>query len=473
MRSEDFYSGEPVITGSPPNFSNPNVVSPISIGGGVDEAANMASFGAYAYDPAMRSMMNPGGYGYNPGYGGSPYFMNPPQQYGGIVYQPPQYGIGAPPSPYGNVQPTYNIYKPGGPNPAFQMGMMPQYQQQQQIPTSYHIPGINMGGEYMPPADYEKRLSELEIEYYNKVIEQQAKDEVNAAINNGNVYGYGYNGGYNYYGMPFYNQYQYSSADLELRRAVEAMQNEARENRMAFNLQISKLAHNFNKDSISDDQIRERYSGKTVEIPQQNGIIMTPQDYWEIGRFYQVEPFDNSQVYRDHFMRVSEEFNKIIPSNSNLKDTFNNMGIVAAQYEMEEEMHRRRDGGNLYNNSDNAYKRLIRKKAKERYAAEKGVNLSTSGAVLPNFNANQAKQNFINNSTLANNCTLQDDGTLNVSLKLPCNIGSHAGQMYTVNSQEAAYDEKRERFNQFIDSIPGSIYLDQKKREKSEGYSYE
>ena len=132
LRSEDFYSGEPVITGSPPNFSNPNVVTPISINGGVDEAANMASFGAYAYDPAMRSMMNPGGYGYNIGYGGNPYFMNPPQQqYGGIVYQPPQYGIGAPPSPYGNVQPTYNIYKPGGPNPAFQMGMMPQYQQQQ------------------------------------------------------------------------------------------------------------------------------------------------------------------------------------------------------------------------------------------------------------------------------------------------------------------------------------------------------
>ena len=158
--------------------------------------------------------------------------------------------------------------------------------------------------------------------------------------------------------MPFYNQYQYSAADLELRRAVEAMQNEARENRMAFNMHMSKLAHNFNGDNISDDQIRERYSGKDIEIPQQSGIINTPQDYWEIGRFYQVEPFDNSQQYREHFMRVREEFSKIIPPDSNLKDTFNNMGIVAAQYEMEEELHRRRDGGNLYNNSDNTYKRF-------------------------------------------------------------------------------------------------------------------
>lgn len=469
MRSEDFYTGEPVITGSPPNFSNPNVISPIS---SVDEAANMASFGAYAYDPAMRSMMNPGGYGYNPGV--SPNFMNPPQpQFGGIVYTPPQYGIGAPPSPYGNIQPTYNIYRPNSPNPALQMGMVPQYQQPQ-MPTSYHIPGINMGGEYMPPADFEKRMSELEMAYYNKVINQQAKDEVNTAMNNSSVYGYGYNGGFNYYGMPFYNQYQYSSADLELRRAVEAMQNEARENRMSFNMHMSKLAHNFNGDSISEDQIRERYIGRDIDIPQQSGIIVTPQDYWEIGRFYQMEPFDNSQMYREHFMRVREEFNKIIPADSNLKDTFNNMGIVAAQYEMEEELHRRRDGGNLYDNSDNAYKRLIRKKAKERYAAEKGITLSNTGAVVPNFNAQQAKQNFISNSpTLANCATLQDDGTLNVSLQLPCNVGSHIGQMYSVNSQEASYDEKRERFHQFMDSIPGSIYLDQKKREKAEGYNYE
>lgn len=467
MRSEDFYTGEPVITGSPPNFSNPNVISPIM--NATDEAANMASFGAYAYDPATRSMMNPGGYGYNPGV--SPNFMNPPVP-PGIIYTAPGYGIGAPPSPYGNIQPTYNIYKPTVPNPAFQMNGLYQQYQQPQVPTSYHIPGINIGGEYMPPADFEKRISELEMEYYNKIINQQAQAEVNAAANN--IYSYGYNGGYNYYGMPFYNQYQYSAADLELRRAVEAMQNEAKENRMAFNMHISKLVHNFNGDNISDEQIRERYSGKDVDIPQQSGIISTPQDYWEIGRFYNVEPFDNSQQYRDHFIRVREEFSKIIPPDSNLKDTFDNMGIVAAQYEMEEELHRRRDGGNLYDNSDNTYKRLIRKKAQERYAAEKGISLSKTGAVIPNFNAQQAKQNFISNSPTLSNCaTLQDDGTLNVSLKLPCNVGSHAGQIYSVNSQESLYDGKRERFNQFLDSIPGSIYLDQKKREKSEGYSYE
>ena len=467
MRSEDFYTGEPVVTGSPISFSE-NMV-PSTDNNDVNEAANMAAFGAYAYDPNMRQqLMTPGGYG----YGVSPNFMNPPtQQFGGIVYHPPMYGgIGTPPSPYGNIQPSYNIYRPNMPNPAMQMGMVqPQYQQ---IPTQYHIPGVNIGGQYMPPADFEQRISRLETEYYSKVINQQAIDEVNMSMNY-SVYGYGYNGGFNYYGMPFYNQYQYSSADLELRRAVEAMQQEARDNRMAFNMHISRLAHNFSGHQITDEQIKERYEGKTIDIPQQCGIIASPQDYWEIGRFYNLEPFDNSQMYRDHFNRVREEFQKIIPANSDLQTTFSNMGIVAAQYEMEEEMHRRKDGGNLYNNTDNAYKRLIRKKAKERYAAEKGIILSNTGAALPNFSAQQAKQNFISNSSLSNCATLQDDGTLNVSLKLPCNVGSHAGQMYEVNGQESQYDEKRARFNQFIDSIPGSIYLDQKKREKMEGYKYE
>lgn len=477
MRSEDFYTGEPVSTGSPPMFSNQNVI------GSTDEAASMASFGAYAYDPSYRNsqMMYPGGYGYNTGQ----FPMNPPQT---AVYP----GIGIPPSPYpgyaqvsqyGNIQPSYGMFKTGygnipQPNPVFQQGLVNpntfyQNQYQQQIPTQYHIPGVNIGGEYMPPADYSERLAELEMGYYTSIINQQAKQEVDMMANN-SVYGYGYNSGFNYYGTPFYNQYQYSTADMNLRKQVEKLQNEARENRMVFNLNISRLAHNFNRDSITDEQIKERYEGRNVEIPTY--MVPNQQEAYDQYRFSQMVPFDNSSVYREHFLKVKEEFNKIIPENSNMKDTFMNMGIIDAQYTMEEEMHRRRDGGSLYNNTDNSYKRLIRKKAKERYALEKGIILSpddNTAQQLPlGFNAQTAKQNFIDNSVLKDSCTLQDDGTLNVSLKLPCNFGTHAGQTYSVNSNEAHYDEKRQRFAGFIDSIPGSIDLDKIKREKVEGYDY-
>lgn len=478
MRSEDFYSGEPVSSGSPQTFSDNST----------NDAANMANFGAYAYDPNYRmqnQFINPGGYGYsannvppqyyyqqnnpymyNNGFGG---YMNQPvnNPYNGM-YNP--VGIGAPLSPYGNVQPTYGMY--GSANPAIY------YQQQmqaQQRPSIVHINGVGYSGQYMPPADFEKRISDLEQKYYAQSIRQEAIAEVNSELNR-NVYGYSYNSGMNYYGMPFYGSSYNTQADLELRREVEKLQQEARKNRLEFDMKISRLAHNFCGDGISDEQIRERYMGKDVTIPQ-NSFISSPEDYWEIGRFYNCEPFNNAQMYRDHFNKVREEFNKIIPADSNLKDTFANMGILDAQYKLEEEMHRRKDGGNLYNNSDNSYKRLIRKKAKERYCREKGIVLNDDTG-LPNniptaYSSLKAKQDFVNNSSLKDSCTINPDGSLNVSIKLPCNVGSHSGQLYTVNENESSYDEKRQRFGQFLDSIPGNIYLDQKKAEKLGGYNYE
>ena len=55
---------------------------------------------------------------------------------------------------------------------------------------------------------------------------------------------------------------------------------------------------------------------------------------------------------------------------------------------------------------------------------------------------------------------------MNISLNIPCNVGSHAGEVYTVNQNEAEYQERRERFGRFLDSIPGNIYLDNQKEKK-------
>ena len=165
MIQEDFYTGEPVNTGSPPNFQNPNI---INTGSSAEiEAANMASFGKYDYDPGTRNIMTapvPMG-----GYGGT---FNP--------YQQPQMmgGIGAPPigyysgySMYGNPQPTYGQFRPGGFGPYYQQ---PQQQMPQQ-PTTIHIPGVNFSGEFMPPADYQERISQIQMEYFQRQQEIEAK----------------------------------------------------------------------------------------------------------------------------------------------------------------------------------------------------------------------------------------------------------------------------------------------------------
>ena len=451
MVREDFYTGEPVITGSPTNFTNPNMITNDEV-----EAANMASFARSKYDldPGARSPITPiAGNTIYPGYYGY-------NQFG--CQQPMGMGIGAPPqyySPYGNIQPTYGQYYNGGYyNPYY-------YQQQQPQPQQlvYHINGVGNSGEYLPPLDYQEKIDKLQMEYWAKQQELEAKNSVDLQ---NSVYGNGYYNGFNYYGTPYYtNSYQYSQLNSELMNQIRQIQDEARQNRMNFQLQMSRLAHNIARENISDEDIRERYEGKDIEVPV--GIMPSIQDYQQQLRFANMVPFDNSQYYRDFHSKVSREFHEIVPEDSNLKDTFANMGIVAAQWEMEEEMHRRRDGGALYNSSDNSYKYFVRKAAQQRYAREKGINIDSSN--IDSININQMRQDYANSLPTLKGATLSDDGTLT----LPCNFGSHMGQNYSVhNSQESEYDQKRERFGRFLDSIPGNIYLDTQKQTKMEGYSY-
>ena len=461
MIQQDFYTGEPVNSGSPNNLQNSNI---INTGLSAEsEAANMASFGKYDYDPSMRQASAVMPVQLSGGFGG---VFNP--------YYPNSRGIGAPPPPqyygynyggYYNPQPTYNNYRP---YKTYPYGLPPQYQYQQpQQPTTYHIPGVNFFGEYLPPADYEQRITEMQMEYFSRQQELEAKQEVDKQ---GSVYGYGNMYGYNYYGIPYYNPYQYNALNNEFQSKIKAMQDEARENRLKFNLNISRLAHNFSGHNISDEDLKERYIGKTVDIPQ--AYIQPPEEYMEQVRFRNMVPFDNSQLYRDHRAQIQREYNSVISKDANLKEAFDGMGIIASNWEMEEEMHRRKNAGVLYNSGDNSYKYFVRQKAAERYAQEKGI--VPMGMQLPAFNSQAVQQNYVtNNPVLSKVANLADDGTLNVSLNIPCNVGSHKGENYTVhNSQEAEYEQKKERFGRFLASEQGNSYLDQLKEQKLERYSY-
>lgn len=392
MKRENFYTGEPVDTGSPPFY---------------ESAETMASFGKYNYDPSERSMVSIGGYNYYP------------QQQVGIGY------------------PSYNF----GYNSAYQYGYAnynQYYQQPQQI--SYHIEPLNFGGsEYLPPIDYEEKIEKLKMHYWMK--EQELAQNTN---NSCGPYGYSSN----YYGTPYFYSYNnYNSAlNAEIRSEIEKMKEDARNARFNLNLQLSKLAHNICGDEYDEDALVERFKGKTI-VAEYSAPVM--RQIYQSNRFANLTPFDNSQMYREHSLNVSREYNSIIPKDANLAETFANMGVVYANYEMEEEQHRRRNSSVLYDSSNNAYKYFVRSKVAEREAAKK------SGSFY-NINTFSPEQNLMDNfPTLSQSAHLCDDGTLNIT----CNFGSKAGQVYSVhNSQEAEYNEDRERFNRFLNSIPGSIY---------------
>ena len=450
MVHEDFYSGEPVEETGSSNFAFPVAGKNIIDTGASSEveAANAAGFGKamYDYDPAQRAAaIQTAPVPLVGGYSGQ---FNP--------YQP-NYGrgIGAPPpwvggySPYGNPQPSYGYYRP------------PQ-QQRPEMPTSVRINPLNMFGEFLPNADWEEQVAKMQMEYFTR---QQDIDAKQMAERSNSVYGYG-GYGYNYYGIPYVNPYQYNSLNNEFMSRIEQMRNDARQARVDFSMNLSRLAHNFSREeNISDAEIRERYTGKTVEIPA--GYV--PEVYYEQYRFAQMQPFDNSQMYRDYYASLTREYNEIIPPDSDLKTTFALMGIIDAKWQMEEEQHRRKDATGLYN-SGSTYKYYVRQKARERYMKNNGTS-GVPAAMMPTFGFNPA--NYVaGNPVLSKATTLADDGTLNVSISLPANVGSHKGEVYTVNnSQEAQYNEKRERFGRFLDSIPGNIYLDQQKQQKLEGYN--
>jgi hypothetical protein len=246
---------------------------------------------------------------------------------------------------------------------------------------------------------------------------------------------------------------------------------------------LSKLAHNIAGHEYDEAVIEERYRGRDVDIPQSYVQSLNPIKLYNYNRLANMVPFDNSGYYREQFAAASAEFNKHVSPDADLKETFLNMPLVAIDWEMQEEQHRRRNAGLMYRNGDNSYKYFVRKKAAERYAAKKGLNLNinekgevTNNGFAFNFNqANQLKKSYLESlPTLSQNATLSEDGTLNVSLKLPCNVGDHKGEEYTVhNANEAEYDEKSERFSRFINSIVGDSYIDKLKEQKIEGYNYD
>lgn len=391
-------------------------------------AEQFASFGQYNYGVPASQIITPGSYG-----------------------QP--YGLG------GYNQ--YQYYNPAGysaPNPAFaymqQAGIQPMYQQPQipQGDITYDIPGMNFGNEYLPPMDYENLLNALQMEYWNNSINEEAKRAV-SNIQQGNTqynaYGQPINQ-YNYYGSPyFYNPYSYNSYTAEFNDKLKEIEEDARERRTKFNINLSRLAQNImGNHGYDDNVIQELYRGKTMTVP---GITYT--DVYEFNRLNNLVPFNNAEEYRKRDAAISAEFNKYIKPNASMNETFDNMALVWNQYELQEEESRRRSRVKDSYDS-NSYKYLVKKSAMERYAKENGVLLPGAGPTsTQDYYTNQfnkiKQQAFQNFPTLAATSRLADDGTIHIN--------------YTEvneNVNEAAYQQQKNRFNAFLNSIPG-VFVDQ------------
>lgn len=383
MIREEIFNGEVVQATSP-------IISE-------QEAVFNASFGKYDYDPGSRAMM-------------MDRYMNPPSS-----------GIGMPPQ--GALC-----------NPLLQQ--QTQYVQEENIRS--FIKPVNFSGEYLPLPDWEDKVNKKILHYMDKYDEQQIMQ------GQGNYYGMN-----NYYGIPYYSPYNnYNPITNEINKEVEEMKNEARENRIEFNKLLSRTAHKFsNEDAndISEQELDERYRGRYVDVPGYSG--MTTVDVSHQQMLARQQPCSNAEMYRAHNQAVSDEYHKIIPASANMFETFSKSALLKAEWDLEEERHRRNNASNLYNSNDGTYRCFVKAKAAQRYKNQSNVLQQQSAPIVPN-----------SYPTLQQCAKEMDDGTLSISI--PCNFGSHKGELYTVNnSQESEYEAERERFTRFYNSIPGAFSL--------------
>lgn len=450
MIREDLYTGEVVNDPISPGLNDEI------------QAEEYASFGKYAYTPGYQQpayTMYPGGYGYNP-IGQSP--INP---ISGIGMSPPVYNNAANPAfGYINAQTPSSSFKRGFPT-------------EEDIKSGYKTISVPVNpidfasSSVLPEKGFQEKIERLELEFLEKMIQSQYDQSRQPS------YGGGYQpyySGYNYYGVAYSNPYNSSNMALinEYRDKCEAIKQEAKERRLNLQKHLSKLAHNYLNDGVTDEQIEELYNGdKTIEIP----VWQTPEYYHHINRIQNMVPFDNTQYYVDHDRRVSEEFNSIIPKDSDMKTCFANLGLLWHKWEREEEQKARKDMSLMYTGKNGAYRHYVRTMAKQRYESKNPGNIHPGfapdlgghnypgenikgappkGDELDNAIANLESNLMSEFPILSENATIKEDGSINITY----GFGPNKGQSYN-NSQEQEYDQKRREFLGFLNSIPDASGL--------------
>lgn len=373
--------------------------------------------------------ITPGAYGYNQ----QADFMNPP-------------------TPQPNLQ-TPNFQGFAG-NPALQMiqnnpnlmggglGCQPNnwwnpYAQQPQYQDKVvHVPGFNTGSDTLFPADIEERVEKLQLDM---MIEQEEADIKRQKTFQGyfnNNYG-----AYNYYGMPYYSNTLDQSIQSKYRQIVMDMRQEAIEKRKKFNKHLSKLAHNFIGDDVTDEDIDMIYDGYSYTIPAAEFVEDAKQQ--ELRRF---KPVSNQQMYAKHFNEVHQATQNLIGgSDLNMNEFMEAQGLLKVVDMLTEDYAKRRDTTRYY--QEDSYRRFLRKSIMER----NGISTTPQISLNPGENIPFGNQ-F---PTLNSASTILEDGTISISAPNHFGLNNNTNRQIVLdNKMEQHFEENKRRFLESIYNQP-------------------
>lgn len=431
-------------------------------------AAQFASFGAYSYQ--NQQQMNPGGYGYNEP---SSFYYNPMYQQP-TVYKPYNMtqagwsgGLGAP----------YNA-----PNPAFgfmaQQGYNPQQQQVIKQPDiTYDIKPYNpfCTPEFLPPTDWNSKLDKLRYDYFIEVETADVERELRSNL----TYNYNIDNTYNYYNQPYYSMWYRNTSAIDKRYIddLNKMEEEAKQARININKNLVTLAYNYLGKEYDPERIDELFSPKTVTIPGSEII-----EDRNASMLDNLVPFDNSQWYRDMNAKITMEYRKYIPKDADLATTFDNMGLVWLDWEMEDYKHKVNLTAKRSTYDGNTYMSLIKNKLRNDYMKEHNIvqhdNESIEDAIVRELKSDndgdeidtfskELKNRLLTCGefpTLQQSAKMNPDGTMTISYETFKNNQSN------VNNNEDFFESCREQFNAFLDSIPKAINTNMTNDERAKEY---
>lgn len=481
----------------------------------------------YGYQP--QSMYN--GYNqpypnYNPynQYQQSQYYNQYQQQqpyYGYNGYQQPQYNS------YQQQYPNYNPYnqyqqQPYGYNTQYYGYQQPQYNQQpmfgyvngQAVPYNqpqnaigydyevnqrpqeivYEVKNSNpiSNNEFMPNKNYKEEIRKLTIDYTMKEI----KEDIDR-INNQDNRRYGesmFGFGNNYYNMPYYGYNSHIRS--EVAQKINEMKEEARENNLNFVVNMMKTAYKVKGIDVSEEELRERYSNKTVTIKDPNIINayypkMDPL-YERLNRMVPVE--DRDEEYRNLLAyNAKEQVDRCIPQDCDLNEFLDNIGKLRYEYWKEKQMKKERaQRAAIYDQA--AYGSFMKKCMYDKYIKYKNPDPNEQKFIMNQGNGNyrgipvpkevnspnletkfekMSQEDIINYSEDQNNnepfsvlkqcASISEDGTLNITFN---NFGREDAEKYA--SEEAKFREDRERFLSFMDRVAPSYVNEAKDKGSKE-----
>ena len=372
--------------------------------------------------------ITPGAYGYNQ----QTDFMNPPTPQPNL--QTPNFqGFAGNPA-LQMIQQNPNLMGGGGlgyqPNWWNPYAQQPQYQDK-----VVQVPGFNTGSDALFPADIEERVEKLQLDM---MIEQEEADIKRQKTFQGyfnNNYG-----AYNYYGMPYYANTMDQSIQNKYRQIVMDIRQEAVEKRKNLNKHLSKLAHNYIGDDITDEDIDMIYDGYSYTIPAARFEVDAKQE--ELRRF---KPVSNQQMYVQHYNEVQQATQKLIGTDLNMNEFLEAQGVLKVADMLAEDYAKRRDTTRYY--QEDSYKRFLRRSIMER----NGIAPQTHPVLNPGENIPYGNQ-F---PTLNQASTLLEDGTISISAPNHFGLNNNTNRQIVLdNKMEEHFAENRRRFLESIYNQP-------------------